>query len=175
MPVNGTPLTSFDLAGDVPVTVSVDAWEEGSLRVTIGIADDAENTADITGIGFDVAADNVWAYSGEGTKDLTGGAYGTDVAFTFDAGAADMPREDVSLIIGSDDGPLSAEDLAGQTFAVSLSNVGPYEGPRDDSVELLGMSPVSDEAIDMLMTDPEPEDDMIADDGGDDVYEDMWT
>ena len=70
-----------------------------------------------------------------------GGRFGTDVAANFAPGAADMPREEVSFIIGSETGPLSPEDFSEVQFAVSLVNVGPHGGPRDGATDVTGNAP----------------------------------
>jgi hypothetical protein len=153
---------SFTLDGEVPIDVRIAEIENGVLEVNVMVSEEAEQTADISEVSFDVGAPVRWTSSPDGESRQGEDGMDTDVEGSFEPGPEDQPREEVTFHLTGENGPLTIDDLNGEQFNVSLTNVGPYGGPRDGDAEVNGFvpDPNSGEALmAMLSRDWEEDDD----------------
>lgn len=150
----------FEIDGDPKPTIAVKEMADGSLEFTVVLDADGENTGDLRGLFFDLADETLTdglsvdgaqvtdaAFDANGVSDLgnganmNGGGRGSfDVGV--EIGTQGMSRDDIqttTFTLSHDTEALTLDMIAGQTFGVRITSVGPGgEDGREDSLKLVG-------------------------------------
>lgn len=159
-PVEDGDSMVFDIAGDPKPTVIVKEMSDGSLEFTVALDADGGNTGDLRGLFFDVADENLIAGLSVNGEHVTDEAFAADAVSdlgngtnmngggrgSFDVGVEigtqGMSRDDIqttTFTLSHDTETLSLDMIAGQTFGVRITSVGPGgEGGREESLKLVG-------------------------------------
>lgn len=159
-PVEDGDSLVFEIDGDPKPTILVKEMSDGSLEFTVVLNPESENTGDLRGLFFDLADESLVdglsvdgahvtdeAFDANGVSDLGngvnmngGGRGGYDVGV--EIGTQGMSRDDIqttTFTLSHDSEALTLDLIAGQTFGVRLTSVGPGgEEGREDSLKLVG-------------------------------------
>ncbi len=150
----------FEIGGDPKPTIVVKEMADGSLEFTVVLDPDGENTGDLRGLFFDLADDDLidglsvdgehvtdGAFDANAVSDLgnganmNGGGRGSfDVGI--EIGTQGMSGDDIqttTFMLSHDTEALTLDMIAGQTFGVRITSVGPGgEEGREELLKLVG-------------------------------------
>lgn len=181
----------FVIEGDVNVRVSLTELDDGDMKVDVSVLDDTGSIGDLRGLFFNLTDDSLVRGLSVSGDDVTASEF--DANDVNDLGRGNNINGDVRNEVGEFDGgigfgrsgiggggdiretsfvlshaseALTLEDFAGQHFAVRLTSVGSEDGPRNDSLKLLGKAEFAEACcddqymlsdLDDLFKEPEPE------------------
>lgn len=181
----------FLIEGDVNVRISLTELDDGDMQVDVSVLDDTGSIGDLRGLFFNLTDDSLARGLSVSGDDVTASEFDANdvndlgrgnningevrnAAGEFDGGVGfgrpgigggDDIRE-TSFVLSHASEALTLEDFAGQHFAVRLTSVGSEDGPRNDSLKLLGKAEFAEACCDDqymlgdlsdLFKEPEPE------------------
>ncbi len=171
---------TFQLTGDVNVSVTVSELSDGTLQFDLVVLDDTGSIGDLNGLFFDIADDGMVDGLMVSGADVTDSAFNANRVTKVDGynnvngevtgdygkfdggvqfGTSGIGVDDIretSFILSHEGGTLTLDDLLGQDFAVRLTSVGEEDGSRDDSLKIGGEAPTDPDPVDPVEPiDPE--------------------
>lgn len=155
----------FEIPGEPSVLVEVTETDTGDLKFTLCVDPDAENTADLRGLFFDIGDEGLLdglsisdgthhsddKIGDDSVTNLGGGCNvngveadegGFDIGVEF--GTSGMAKDDIQLtefVLSHDFIDLSLADIENMEFAARLTSVGTEEDGRDGSLKLSTTAP----------------------------------